>query len=89
MRTVWKVNLNEAWTMAGADAPVKLPVGAEIIAAQYQHGDLCVWAIVDPDAETEDRPIHVIGTGNPIPDGVSYVDTVQAGDGLLVWHVFA
>lgn len=83
MRMIWKVNLNET------DWKVSLPVGAVIVSAQYQRGDLCVWAIVDPDAEKEERKVHVIGTGNVVPDGVSYVGTVQDTSGYLVWHVFA
>jgi hypothetical protein len=83
MREVWKVNLHDV------DGPVQLPIGAVVIATQYQRGELCIWAIVDPAAEMEDRQIHIIGTGKPIPDGVEYVGTVQDNSGYYVWHVFA
>jgi hypothetical protein len=89
-KTIWKVNLQgSAIAEDGRTFLAPLTVDAEVIATQYQRGDLCVWAIVDPDAAKEDRKVYVIGTGHPIPEGVEYVGTVQGKSGLFVWHVFA
>lgn len=79
MRAVWKFDLE--------DGPVlRLPVGATVLTAQSQAGRLCLWAVVDPEAAREDRKVHVIGTGQPVPEDVQYVGTVQ--EGPFVWHVF-
>lgn len=84
MSTIWKYGLEitDRQTLA-------MPAGAQLLTAQYQHGRLNLWAEVDPSAETEDRTVAIVGTGNPMPEGkAEYVGTVQAWVGHLVWHVF-
>lgn len=34
------------------------------------------------------RRYRVFGTGQPVPEGSSYVGTTLAADGALVWHLF-
>lgn len=68
---------------------VSLPIGAEILTAQYQGNQLCIWAMVNDTAEYK-RPtvIRIYGTGHKIPEtNLEYIATVQDA-GLFVWHIF-
>lgn len=73
---------------------VTMPVGANILSVQDQAGGLQLWAIVNPDAEREQRVIEIVGTGNPMVDiekedlARFHIATVQVRGGALVWHVF-
>lgn len=67
-----------------------MPVGAKILTVQVQNGIPCMWAMVDPDASTEEVTIRVHGTGHPICDSakLEYIGTFQIYGGGLVFHVF-
>lgn len=70
---------------------VKLPIGAEILCVKSQANDLCLWALVDNEAETEDRCFVVLPTGSEIKshtEDLKYIDTVLWFNGTLVFHVF-
>lgn len=68
---------------------ITMPIGAEILSVQAQNGNLCLWAKVDPAAQSEVRTFHVSGTGHDLPnDAGKYVGTAQMLGGALVWHVF-
>lgn len=81
---IWK------WPLAVTDVQIiRVPKGAQILTAQAQGGTLNVWALSDTDAETEDRLIRVIGTGNPAPANPGkFIATVQLYGGGLVFHIF-
>ncbi|UQN06780.1 hypothetical protein [Deinococcus sp. QL22] len=69
-----------------------LPEGAELLSVQFQGGQLCLWALVDPElAHTQCARITVIGTGNPISEPREqlgqFIGTAQGPRGF-VWHVF-
>lgn len=65
-----------------------LPKGAEILHVGEGHGDLYVWAIVDPSAPIVPRKIEVLGTGWNLGEAeVEFLGTVQMANGL-VWHLF-
>jgi hypothetical protein len=82
--TIWKYGLEITDRQT-----LRMPAGARLLTAQHQHGRLNLWAEVDQSAETEDRTIAIVGTGNPMPEGkAEYLATVQAWVGHLVWHVF-
>lgn len=84
MRTIYKFPLGvKHFTV------ISMPKGAEILTVQMQFGDLCLWAIVDPEAEDEDRQFYIFPTGRPLnlPE-YEYIGTVQMRGGQLVWHVF-
>jgi hypothetical protein len=85
MRTVYKYTLQ-----ARDDNAVSMPVGATILSAQVQDGDIQIWALVDPDAKKETRYFGVAGTGHPIDDNFAgkFIGTVQMYQGALVFHVF-
>jgi len=74
---------------AGAD--VIMPAGAAILTVQTQHGEICVWATVNPDAPKIKRRFWIYGTGHEMfdkPERSFYVGTVQLSGGALVFHVF-
>lgn len=68
-----------------------MPVGAKILTVQVQNGNPFIWAMVDPEAPTEEVTIRVHGTGHPIYDSsnLEYISTFQSMYGVnLVFHVF-
>lgn len=82
MKAVWKFPLEISDTQN-----VFMPPGAEILTAQMQADELCLWAVVTPGPMTERRTIEIVGTGNPMPEAERrYIATVQMG--AFVWHVF-
>jgi len=83
--TIWK------FTLSSVDRQdVLMPANARVLSAKMQHGALCVWAVVDPDANRVQREFRIIGTGHAASDieGWEFVDTVEMFDGDLILHVF-
>lgn len=81
MKQIWKFKLSSD------NLVVDMPANAEILSAQMQGGDICVWAICDVSASTRKRKFRVIGTGwGCKEDYGKFIDTVQFCG--LVWHVF-
>ena len=85
MQTVWKYILP-----IQDDVEVTLPKNAKILCVKEQKGDLCLWALVDPDEkETEPINLRIAGTGHPIiEDNLVYIDTVLMYDDNFVIHIF-
>jgi hypothetical protein len=83
MKTIWKYPL-----MVTDFQAVRMPQGAEILSVADQRGELCVWALVDPDAGLEDRMFYIFGTGNPVNEVIpmNFLGSVQQS--VFVWHVF-
>lgn len=52
-------------------------------------GEMCIWALVDPDCERVGREILVVGTGHKIEaaDNLDFVGRID--NPPFVWHVFA
>lgn len=69
---------------------VEMPSGAEILCVQTQRGDVCLWALVNPNNSPEERRFRIAGTGHPADECSAnrYIGTVQMMSGALVWHVF-
>lgn len=73
---------------------VEMPAFAQILCAQSQGDEICVWAIFDKGCVNtkEKRRFEVFGTGWTIKDerkvSRRYIGTVQLEGGLLVLHVF-
>lgn len=85
MRTIWK------FPLAVEDfQKIEMPKGAEVLTVQTQNESLCIWAILNPSANTTElRGFWVLGTGNPVvhEDHIGrYVGTAQLRG--FVWHVF-
>ena len=80
MKTIWKFSLAKS-----LDVP--MPRGATIVSVQLQEGfGLCIWAIVDSEAEQRTRHFVQVGTGHPIAEYLEYVGTWQ--ELPFVWHLF-
>lgn len=68
---------------------IELPLDAEILNVQVQHGKPCLWAKVIPSLVPETRVIFMYGTGHPIYEPIlKYISTFQIANGNLVFHVF-
>ena len=68
---------------------VAMPRGAHILCIDVQRGVYCLWALVDPEAEKEQRTFSIVGTGHQIADAarLDYIGSAQLGD-ALIFHVF-
>ena len=79
------------WPLQTTDfQEIEMPIGAEILCVQMQHGRPQVWALVDETNVTENRSFITCGTGNPVPENIGeYIGTYQIENGVLVFHVFA
>lgn len=64
-----------------------LPAGAKPLHVAEQAGQLCLWALVDPDKKLTKRTFRVVGTGQSAP-AKGYVGTALLHGGSLVLHVF-
>ena len=68
---------------------VLIPRGSKILTAQIQRGELQLWFACNESENLERRRVHVVGTGNPMPDNLGeYISTFQLYGGDLVFHVF-
>ena len=88
MKAVWKYTLKPAVTL-------DIPVGSQILTIREQGEDICLWALVDPQAEKEPRRFLVMGTGHTVPDPdegpaltLTYVGSAHLHGGTLVFHAF-
>ncbi len=88
MRTIYKYPLGNAPSQR--PFAIEMPAGAEILTVQVQRRQACIWALVDPTAETETREFYLAETGRLLDlagDG-QYIDTFQLEQVGLVWHLF-
>jgi hypothetical protein len=69
---------------------IPLPFGARVLSVGEQHGQLVLWALVNPAYKTLLTTFRIAGTGHPIVDAEhwNFIGTVQTREGSLVWHVF-
>ena len=87
MRSIWKFGL------IGGNTRIKEKVIKWLSAGYDPSGDICVWAIVDPEAKIDERveyDILQIGTGwdfsqNEL-DNMEFIGTVK--EGFYMWHIF-
>jgi hypothetical protein len=83
--TIWKYAVP-----AEDEFTVTMPKCAQILDVQDQNGQPCLWALVNPEAETEPRHFFLRGTGHPMGEAATgvYVGTFQVAPGPLVFHLF-
>lgn len=69
---------------------IRLPFAAEILTIQMQGDKCCLWALVDPMNESEERTICIYGTGRPIPNKIrlKHISTFFVPHLGLVFHAF-
>lgn len=80
---IWKFPLKVTDTQI-----VSVPIGGKVLSVDTQGGVICLWIMVDPSAEKENRKFAIIGTGNPmtVVDHQKFIGTVQTPP--FVWHIF-
>lgn len=84
MRTIYKYPL-----VITDKQTLTLPANAEVLTVAAQHGQPCIWALVDTDAELKPCEISMRGTGMPcFHTRGDYIGTAQLLDGKMVLHVF-
>lgn len=86
MKTIFKYPLAITDSQA-----VLMPIGAEFLSVQFQGEDLCLWALVDPNAKKIAQTFWIVGTGHPVPasEYLKFIGTAQQFGGKLVWHIFS
>lgn len=87
MRSIWKFRLT------GDSTRIKEKVIKWLSAGYDPSGNICVWAIVDPEAKIDERveyDILQIGTGWDFNqdelDNMEFIGTVK--EGSYIWHIF-
>jgi hypothetical protein len=91
--SIWKFVIDpQSLDVARSVATIKVPQNAHWLTAATQHGEMALWAIVDPSAPTVRQEIVIVGTGHDMPTGITkgqYLGTCHdvAGAGL-VFHLF-
>lgn len=67
---------------------VEMPEHAKVLTVQMQHGQPCLWALVETENLLAPRNFITRGTGHPVPsEWVEYVGTYQLRNEDLVFHV--
>ena len=87
MRSIWKFGLN------GGNTRIKEKVIKWLSAGSDPSGNICVWAIVDPEAGIDEKieyDILQIGTGWNFSqdelDNMEFIGTMK--EGSYMWHIF-
>ena len=87
MRSIWKFRLTSGNTR------IKEKVIKWLSAGYDPSGDICVWAIVDPEARIDEKveyDILQIGTGWNFSqdelDNMEFIGTMK--EGSYMWHIF-
>lgn len=70
---------------------LQIPKSGQILSAQIQRDNICIWASVDTSEKSEDRTIGLVETGAPFPkinpdQEMVHIETVQLYG--ITWHVF-
>jgi hypothetical protein len=83
MKQICKYKLSSGFTSIG------MPIGANVVSAGEQNGQLVIWAIVDPENGEEPRTFVMLLTGERLVprDRLAFIDTVQMDIGDVI-HVF-
>jgi hypothetical protein len=86
-KTIWKFQFEVADIFV-----IEMPKDAEILTIQSQNGNPCMWALVNPEEEKEERHFEMYGTGHDIyyDMGVDrqYIGSFQMLSGDLIFHIF-
>ena len=92
-RSIWKFPLDLHDCAVDGTLTITVPASADILSVADQPGiGICLWAMVDANAEKKPHRILIMGTGRTMPleyvELVRFVGTVVTFGGKLVWHVF-
>lgn len=83
MRTVHK------YVLHGTQQTVSTYEGARFLHVANQREQITVWAEVNTLERECMATLHVVGTGQPIPPGVTFVGSALMAGGDFVFHVYA
>lgn len=68
---------------------LEMPIGAQVLSIREQGEEICLWALVNPDAPKEKRRFVSFGTGHDVPAvALQFHGTAHLRGGSLVFHVF-
>lgn len=87
MQTIYKFEL-----AITDEQEILMPAESEVLpTVQIQNGKVVIWAKCTPSDKTKKVTIMTYGTGNPIPDEITYKKLQYIGtyqNGWFVGHVF-
>jgi hypothetical protein len=82
--TIWKFRL-----LVRDYDTIQMPAGANIISVDVQHGEVCLWAEVDPGAAPQPRHFALVPTGGQLPRrNLEHLGTVLISSGNFVLHIY-
>lgn len=86
MKTIYKYRIS----LAADFQTIDVHDGAQFLHVAEQHGEICLWAIVDSEADMVSRRIRVIGTGLSAEDVKfeQHIGSVLVLNGTYVFHIF-
>lgn len=69
---------------------ITMPAFPHYLILRWVRGELCLYAVVNPDNSPTEHTFIIVGTGQDIPSDcpLIYLGTVTQRDEVLVWHVF-
>lgn len=88
-QTIWKFE-----TPFEDNFKIEMPKGTEILTIQSDEktNRPCIFALVYPENEKEERYFELFGTGNPIHNDIGvdrkYLGTYQYQKGAFIGHIF-
>lgn len=83
VKTVWKYPLELA-----EHSVIAMPEGAVPRYVALQGNMPFIWMEVEPSRKAVARHVFIVGTGQYIPQGKTYVGSVQTTGVVYVWHVY-
>ena len=81
MKTIYKYILKP-------EISIRIPEQSQLLSVHEQNGEVCLWALVNPQNIDETRTFAVFGTGHRVPEDHIFVGTALLEGGSLVFHVF-
>lgn len=84
LNTVWKFILEPGVTT------LSIPVGAQVLSVDVQNGQVCLWALVNPNGTKESRDFISVSTGEEIAgkyNSLNFVGTVKI-ENAFHFHIF-
>lgn len=67
---------------------IRMPKGAIVLAVQTEQGVPCMWALVNPAAEKENRRFSIRETENNADNLGKYLGTYQLHNNTRTFHLF-
>lgn len=89
--TIWKYPLTGGSFVdfKEADEEIEMPCAKRILhIGRDPGGQMCIWAMVDPEAPRNKYRVSVRGTGHDASDVAHHQFIGTVFDGPYVWHVF-